>query len=137
MGTSPVSRWALVERGAIGAVTFLSIHLFLVLTWERWFLFMKDHTAWWMETTRSMAVTLIVVFLVAFASFLRRSRSPWPEGLAMLAGIGLSMTIILFLIGPGNLWPIVLVFGLALTGEALFLGAAAAVTLRRLAGRER
>ena len=40
----------------------------------------------------------------------------------MLAGLAIGMTVALLVVGPGNLWPIVLVFGWVLLGVAVAFG---------------
>ena len=56
--SSPKSSW--IGPAMIGAATFLATHLFLVMTWERFFAWMEVHEPWWLNSLSSMIVTGLI-----------------------------------------------------------------------------
>jgi hypothetical protein len=117
-----------------GAALFLLLHLFFVLTWERWFAWMKVDQAWWMNSGRSMVVTAVAVFAAALVLGLRRRASLLAGGAWMLLGLTGAMVGVLMFVGPGNIWPIVLVAGGGILGVSVAAAVLVAAVVRRVVG---
>ena len=78
---------------------------------------------WWLDSGREVARTgLVLAGLGAFAAIWRFG-NPWLRAGSLWAGALLEMTMLLFLTGPGTIWPIVLVFAAVISGAAVFAGA--------------
>jgi hypothetical protein len=87
---------------------------------------------WWLNSGRGVLTTMAVLFGTAIGVCLRPDAS-WFRAKAMSIGALAGMTATLFWIGPGTIWPIVLVVAAALTCTAVFAGAGVA----RIVGRRR
>jgi len=87
---------------------------------------------WWLNSRESALRTTFGLFVIGALAALRRMDSPWAAGRALWLGAFIGMTTVLFRIGPGTIWPIVLVVGAGLTAAAVFTGVVAALTLERL-----
>ena len=72
---------------------------------------------WWLDAGRRVAVVLITVAAVTLLT-----ANSTRHAIALWAGTMAGMTGVLFWIGPGNLWPIVLVFAAVLTGISVMVG---------------
>jgi hypothetical protein len=84
---------------------------------------------WWLNSGRGVASTMAVLFGTAIGVCLR-SDATWFRATAMSIGAIAGMTAMLFWIGPGTIWPIVLVVAAALTGTAVFAGAGVARVIK-------
>lgn len=101
----------------VGAAGFLVLQLVLALSWSRLDQWGGKPKAWFLNADASTAFGAGACFVVAFAcavAFRLPPRSRLLAGGALVAGAVASMTLVLFAIGPGNLWPIVLIFGSAI-----------------------
>jgi hypothetical protein len=87
---------------------------------------------WWLNSGRGVLTTMAVLFGTAVGVCLRPD-APWFRAAAMSIGALAGMTATLFWIGPGTIWPIVLVVAAALTCTAVFAGAGVA----RIVGHRR
>ena len=85
---------------------------------------------WWLNSGRGVAATMAVLFGTAIG-VCRRSDAPWFRATAMCIGAIAGMTATLFWIGPGTIWPIVLVVAAALTCTAVYAGAGVARLVKR------
>jgi hypothetical protein len=85
---------------------------------------------WWLDSGRGVATTMAVLFGTAIGVCLR-SDAPRLQATAMCIGAIAGMTAVLFWIGPGTIWPIVLVVAAALTCTAVYAGAGVARLVRR------
>jgi len=115
---------SLLIPAVVGLAVFVGLHVFFVRNWELLFAWGGVHDAWWLNSGRSVVVTLVTLFLAAFAllSFLGLT---WRAGAAMWVGVLGGMVLIFpTLSEENNLWPIVLFTGGALSGAAILLGAA-------------
>lgn len=121
MNTKTISGSVLIP-GLSGVAVFLLLQVFFSQTWMNLFAWAKVTQAWWLNSGRSIFVTLVVVFLATVAVLAVRRTSLLASSLAMMAGLAIGMTVALLAVGPGNLWPIVLVFGWGLLGVAVGLG---------------
>jgi len=76
-----------------------------------------------------MVVTVTALFLVSLLAGLAArvpQRVRLRAGLGMLGGANAAMVIVLFVVGPGNIWPLVIVMGSLLITPAVILGIAVA-----------
>ena len=80
---------------------------------------------WWLNSGRGVVTTMVVLFGTAIGVCFR-SDAPWFRATAMSAGSFAGMVATLFWIGPGTLWPIVLVVAAALACAAIYAGAGVA-----------
>jgi hypothetical protein len=85
---------------------------------------------WWLNSSRGVAITMAVLFATAIGVCLRLD-APWFRATAMSIGAIAGMAAMLFRIGPGTIWPIVLVVAAALTCTAVYAGAGVARLVRR------
>jgi hypothetical protein len=116
-----------LRAAAAGALAFVVIQLLLPSN--------NGGTRWFLNSVFTIATTLGVLALVAIlVEVLDRSFFPWrPCWLA--AGISIAFVGYLFAVGPGNLFPIVIVMGLTMLIPtaviAGYIGMAIAAFLRR------
>jgi hypothetical protein len=98
---------------------------------------------WWLDSGRG--VTIVTMVLAALAAAIASRSMTWPlrrgdivAGLAFWAGANVGMAAVLFGVGPGNLFPIVLAIGAAISATAVAAGSAigllVAAALRRASG---
>ena len=80
---------------------------------------------WWLNSGRGVATTMAILFVTAIG-VCGRSDTPWFRAAAMATGALAGMTVTLLWIGPGTLWPIVLLVAAGLTCTAVYAGAAVA-----------
>jgi hypothetical protein len=125
----------LLIPAAVGLGVFAGLHVFFVMTWDRLFAWGAVHQAWWLNSEKSVDVTLVTLFFAALA-VLSFSGTTWRGAVAMVAmwvGVLVAMPIMLATVsGEHNLWPIVLFMGGVLTGGAILLGMVAAVGVTKL-----
>ena len=68
---------------------------------------------------------VFMVFVTAVAVAIRPRLMPWAKGLGLAAaGVAVGVVIGLFAVGPGNLWPIVLVTDAVFLAVPVVAGAA-------------
>jgi hypothetical protein len=86
---------------------------------------------WWLDSGREVLRTsLVLAALGAFVAIWRFGR-PWLRAAGVWAGALLEMTMLLVLMGPGTIWPIVLVFAGGISAAAVFGGAWTGMTLSK------
>ena len=78
---------------------------------------------WWLNSGTGVLRTVLVLLPLGVFAALWRSGSPWVRACALWAGAISGSTVVLFSIGPGTIWPIVLAFAAAITAGAVFGGA--------------
>ena len=115
----------------VGAATFLGVEALWALGHAQGML----RSAWIMKTGAGIGVCFLV-FLVAAAVFSARQPAATgvgacarPLALGALAGIAIALAAV----GPGNLWPLVLVFNGVIAIAAVFAGCALGAAFRRAA----
>jgi len=139
---------------AVGLATFVGLHIFFVKTWERPFVWDHVDDAWWLNSSKSVLVTLVTLFLVTFvvlygipSAVKRHEKTPGGGSLAAVGGgerylgqvfgaiaiwtgvLGGMVLVMGVRHSTDSLWPIVLAIGGAYTGVAVFGGMVAAVFL--------
>jgi hypothetical protein len=72
---------------------------------------------WWLDSGRGVAVTTLASLVTTLVAF-----RAWHNALAFWAAMMVGNTLILFSIGPGSIFPIVIAVGGTLTGAAVAAG---------------
>jgi hypothetical protein len=72
---------------------------------------------WWLNSGQGVAVTVLASFVATLVVFRR-----WHDALAFWAAMMFGNVVILFSIGPGTIFPIVIIIGGLLTGSAVLAG---------------
>jgi hypothetical protein len=95
---------------------------------------------WWLDSGRGVAV--VTTMLAALAAAIASRSMAWPlrrgdaaAALAFWAGANVGMAAVLFSAGPGNLFPIVLAIGAAISAAAVVAGSAIGLLLAAAARR--
>ena len=78
---------------------------------------------WWLNSGTGVLRTVLALVALGVFAALWRSGRPWVRACALWAGAISGTTVVLFWIGPGTIWPIVLVVGAGITAAAVFGGA--------------
>jgi hypothetical protein len=89
---------------------------------------------WWLNSRQRALPMMVALLLLALLTALWRPARPWASAAALWTGAFAAMAIILFSIGPGTIWPLVLAAAAIISGAAVCIGAtiaAAAARLRR------
>ena len=86
---------------------------------------------WWLNSGTGVLRTVLGLLALGVFAALWRSGSPWIRACALWAGAISGSGVILFSIGPGTIWPIVLVFAAAITAGAVFAGAVVGLAAAR------
>jgi len=84
--------------------------------------YMQSWTGWWLNSGSGVAVTVAMLLLLAafFASW--TAESPWSRAIALWVGSMTGLAATLFWIGPGTIWPIVLVASSIITACTVIAG---------------
>lgn len=121
-----------------GAGVFVAIHLVLVSTWQTSFSGGNGFRPWFMNSGRAAMLTmgcLLVVNMIVGVARLVRFEEAILAACNIAAGAVVAMTLVLFGIGPGNLFPIAIVMGAVIIGASSVSGAIAGWGLRSLFSR--
>jgi hypothetical protein len=78
---------------------------------------------WWLNSGAGVLRAVVVFVVLGVCATRWRSGAPWVRACALWTGAVSGSTTVLFWIGPGNIWPIVLVFAAGITAAAVFGGA--------------
>jgi hypothetical protein len=112
-----------------GAAAFLAAHGVEVWLWRSAFAPSGDSTPWFLNSGRAVAFTAACLLLAsAVHAALRRGPqgargSAVAPGLASAAGAWVAMAAVLAVLGPGNIFPIVLAAGALIAAAACTAGA--------------
>ena len=126
-----LSRW----RGAVfGGVTFLGTHAVEAGAWGTWFAPGVDHAAWFLNSGRAVALTVVCLFAVgalngAFGS--ADQREALVRGAYFSGGAIVSMSVVLIVIGPGTLAPLAWLIGAVIVAKPGVSGALVGWAIRR------
>jgi hypothetical protein len=77
---------------------------------------------WWLNSGSNVVRTLVVLAVLGWLAALWRPAVPWRQAGTLWAGALAGMAAILFWIGPGTIWPIVLATAALLSAAAVFSG---------------
>ena len=114
---------------AVGFGTFVLLQVFFALTWNSLFKWGGVDRPWFLNSGATIVLTLTVLFVVSLIAGLCvrvPQRTRLLAGLGMCGGANATMVVWLFVIGPGNIWPIVIVMGSLIITPAVILGIAIA-----------
>jgi uncharacterized membrane protein len=112
----------------VGAASFVAAHLVEVAAWQSWFNRGSTVPAWFLNSGRAVAFTMACVAVAsALASASPRGGRREAAVRAGLVGAGaiVAMALVLFAIGPGTLFPLVVLIGALVLAVATVAGAAA------------
>ena len=122
---------------AVGAITFLALHVVLVATWQAWFDRGDTLVPWFMNSVRAVECTVVLFAAVGLGVSALDSYPGVDTRFATAAYLALGalvpMVAILFTMrgGPGTLFPIAAVIGWAIVFVASATGACLGWALRR------
>lgn len=108
-----------------GAVVFVGAHLVLLATWRRWFDPGGAYPVWFLNSGRAVAVTTAWLLIAALLGALAVPPAPDAVGRRMLSvaiGAVAAMAVVLFVTGPGTIFPIVLAIGAVLVAAPVAAG---------------
>lgn len=88
---------------------------------------------WWLNSGRGVVTTMVALFAITLVVALWAPDTSLRRAVFLCVGSIVGMAATLFWIGPGTIWPIVLVVAAVMTAAAVFAGiwVAAAVRPRR------
>jgi hypothetical protein len=87
---------------------------------------------WWLNSGTGVLRTVLVLLALGVFAALWRSGSPWVRACALWAGAISGTAVVLFLTGPGTIWPIVLASAAAITAGAVAGGTLLGSAVARL-----
>jgi hypothetical protein len=99
-------RWTSV---LVGGAAFLAAHVVQTLAWNTWFHGTFD--PWFLNSGRAVAFTAAVLVAAGAVVSASDRRESIVRGANVAAGALLAMIAVLFVVGPGNLFPIVIAIG--------------------------
>jgi hypothetical protein len=91
---------------------------------------------WWLNSGRGVAVTVVVLFALGVIVGCGRVGSGWTRTTALWVGVMMGLTVTLWWMGPGTLWPIVWVVSSAITACAVLAGTAVGWVCRSAASAQ-
>lgn len=119
-----MARW-LAGGGLLigGAATFVVVHSVAVLVWPRVDRATGVTDAWWLDSTSTVVAVFVLMTVTSWFALRSHRRSLVASAITWPAGAMLAMAIGLFIVGPGNIWPLVLIVGWGIIGIAAALAA--------------
>lgn len=98
----------------------------------------REGVRWWLDSQVGVDITLRALRVTGVFVGLALPWPPWRRGhwlpaFALWAGVNIALTFVLFSIGPGNLFPIVVGLGAMYTLWAIAYGVLIGVAIRGLA----
>ena len=127
MVNSKPDRFRVRWRSVIfGGITFMAAHAVQWASWEQWF--GGNHPVWFLNSGKAVAFTatcLLAVGAIVGASASSDRQESVVQGCNVAAGALAAMAVVLFLTGPGNLFPIVLVIAAVVAAASSIAGAVA------------
>jgi hypothetical protein len=78
---------------------------------------------WWLNSGAGVLRVAVILFALGLVVAFLRSGPPWLRAAWLWAGAMAGTTAALFWLGPGRIWPIVLVVAAVATAAAIFAGA--------------
>ena len=108
----------------LGASTFVASHLVEATAWSTWF--QGVAAPWFLNSGRAVAFTAACVFAGGFfaTAFNRlERRGAVIDGCNVAGGAVVAMIVVLIAVGPGTLFPIVIVIGATILAATAVAGA--------------
>jgi hypothetical protein len=114
-----------------GSVAFAAAQLLLFLLAGQNAAPAIDNSAWFLNSGRGVLITTIVLALAAAAMGLGSSPPGlWSATVAFSGGAAAAMVVVLFALGPGTIFPIVIAIGMVIIAVAAITGAVIARSVR-------
>jgi len=113
-------RWTSV---LVGGAAFLAAHLVQTLAWQTWFHGAYD--PWFLNSGRAVAFTAALLVVAGAIVSAADRRESIIRGANAAAGALAAMIVMLAVVGPGNLFPIVIAFGAVIAIASTAAGALA------------
>jgi hypothetical protein len=113
----------------LGAAAFLVSHFVEAAMWSSWF-GGNAVTPWFLNSPRAGAFTVVSLALVAGFASARDAGEAVVRGVNVGLGATAALLVVLFVVGPGTLFPIALAIGLAVVESASVVGALAGAALK-------
>jgi hypothetical protein len=79
---------------------------------------------WWLNSGPGVVRATVILSALGAGSGIWRPNGTWHRACALWAGAAAASAAVLFSIGPGNLWPVVLAIAAGISFAAVFAGAA-------------
>jgi hypothetical protein len=109
----------------LGATTFLAAHTVIVAKWGVWF--GGTHQPWFLNDGKGplalMAACLCIAASIAAALSARNQYESVVHGVNVAVGATIAATAVLFFIGPGTIFPIVIAFCAMIALASAMVGA--------------
>ena len=114
--------WRWISFG-LGAAAFLAAHAVERARWRSWF--SAEWEPFFMNSGRAVAFTAVCVLIAGLIAGLlaRDRRDALIHAGNVAAGAAAAMIVTLFATGPGTLFPIAIVLGIAILAAGSYLGA--------------
>ena len=118
----------------LGATAFLTAHAVEVIMWTAWF--SPEFKPFFTNSGRAVVFTTACVLSAGLLAGLlaRDRRDALIHAGNVTAGAAIVLTGVLFRAGPGTLFPIVIVLGIAIVAVGSFLGTLAALPFKSTSG---
>jgi hypothetical protein len=126
--------WRIVGPGVYGLSISVAAQALLAAYWPAVAGGGNSHPPWWLNSLQGTVLTLAWIFVAALVGALLQRAAPWSFGVGMLVGVMCCNAGILAVIGPGNLWPIVLVVCNWLSAATIGIAVGLVDLSRRLVG---
>ena len=118
-----------------GSVAFATAQLLLFLLAGQSAAPSIESSAWFLNSGRGVLMTTIVLALAAAATGLGSSPpGVWRAAVAFSGGAAAAMVVLVFALGPGTIFPIVIAVGTVIIAVAAFTGVAIARSVRSRIG---
>jgi hypothetical protein len=115
-----MTRWTSV---LVGGAAFTCAHLVQTLAWQTWF--QGSYDPWFLNSGRAVAFTAALLVVAGAIVSAADRRESIVRGANAAAGALAAMIVILAVVGPGNLFPIVIAFGAVIAIASTAAGALA------------
>ena len=109
-----------------------------ILAWASTFAHHGVKQAWFLNSGRAIVATAVGLFVAALLVGLLASslQLHWlRSAVAMSVGVVVTMCVMLFVMGPGTIWPIIIFMGTAYTVPPILVGTAVGVGLQKIKAR--
>jgi hypothetical protein len=93
--------------------------------------YLNTLTGWWLNSGTGVAAMVATLFVLA-VFFACLGAAPWIRAGSLWTGAMVGLTTCLFWMGPGTIWPIVLVVAACMTAVTVVLGTGVGAFLHRV-----
>lgn len=119
-------RWSSV---LVGGAAFTIAHLVQTLAWQTWF--HGSYDPWFLNSGRAVVFTVVLLVVAGVIVSADDRHESIVRGANAAAGALIAMVVILAVVGPGNLFPIVIVIGAIVAVTSTGAGALAGWGMHR------